>query len=121
MTDDRFAQWVERYVSAWNSNEPSEIRDLFVPEGRYLTEPYATPWVGRDEIVSEWLKAKDEPGDTTFDYRVIVSTDDLGIVKGETFYRSTEKRYSNLWEIQLDDEGRCMEFVEWWMEHRSQA
>ena len=114
----RYERWVERYVRAWNTNDPGDIRSLFAEDGRYFTEPYASPWEGRDAIVTGWLGAKDEPGDTQFDYAVLVATDDLGIVRGETLYRSTARHYSNLWEIRLDHNDACREFVEWWMEKK---
>jgi uncharacterized protein (TIGR02246 family) len=118
MDSGRYERWVERYVKAWNTNDPEDIKALFADDARYQTEPYAAPWQGIDEIVSGWLAAKDEPGDTKFHYSVLVATDDLGIVKGDTAYKSTGRKYSNLWEIRLDDSDTCTEFVEWWMEKK---
>lgn len=115
METERFENWVERYIKAWNSNIPDEIGGLFTEDGRYLTEPYAQPWQGRDEIIREWLDGKDEPGQTAFDYRVLAVEGDLGIIKGETTYKNPAAKYSNLWEVRLDSEGRCTEYVEWWM------
>lgn len=118
MDPERYERWVEEYVKAWNTNDPDDIKPLFTEDARYLTEPYAAPWQGREEIVSGWLGEKDEPGDTEFDYSVLVATDEIGIVKGDTLYKSTGRRYSNLWEVRLDESGMCTEFVEWWMEKK---
>jgi hypothetical protein len=118
MDAQRYTEWVERYVRAWNTNDRDDITSLFTEEARYQTEPYAAPWVGHDEIVSGWLGAKDEPGDTTFDYSVLVAADDIGIVKGDTLYKTSGRKYSNLWEVRLGSGGRCTEFVEWWMEKK---
>lgn len=114
---ERYENWVERYIKAWNSNAADDIGALFTEDGRYQTEPYAEPWRGRGEIIREWLSNKDEPGQTEFDYRVIAAEGDLGIVKGEASYKEPPAEYSNLWEIRLDPDGRCAEFVEWWMKH----
>lgn len=110
-------QWVAGYVKAWNSNESDDITALFTEEALYYTEPFRDPWVGHDEIVSGWLEAKDEPGETAFTYDVLVMDGDLAIVKGVTRYREPPRAYSNLWEIRLTDDGRCREFVEWYMKH----
>jgi uncharacterized protein (TIGR02246 family) len=107
--------WVEGYRRAWESNDPEDIARLFSEDGRYYTEPYATPWTGRDGIVSGWLDGKDKPGDTEFSYETLVVTDDVGIVQGETRYRSPPRTYSNLWVVRLDRDERCTEFTEWWM------
>ena len=108
-------RWVDGYVKAWNSNEPDDIKVLFTEDARYFTKPHNEPWVGHDGIVNGWIDAKDEPGETTFTYDVIAIDADLGIVKGVTTYKTPPRAYSNLWEVRLT-EGRCSEFVEWWME-----
>ncbi len=115
---ERYEAWVGRYLKAWNSNAPEDIAELFTDDARYFTEPYAAPWSGREEIVERWLENKDEPGDTTFDFEILVATPELGIVKGRTTYKSTGTVYANIWELRLDDSDRSREFVEWWMEHK---
>jgi uncharacterized protein (TIGR02246 family) len=110
-----YEAWVERYIAAWNSNDPAEIGDLFTEEAAYRPTPFSDEWRGRDGIVAEWLNRKDEPGDTTFSYDVIATGPGIGIVRGLTHYISTKVDYYNIWEVTLDSEGRCSRFVEWWM------
>lgn len=111
----KFDHWVARYVAAWNSNDPAAIGALFTADARYFTAPYRDPWAGRDEIIREWIAIGDRAGDTDFRYQVLTASEDLGIVKGVTRYRSEGLIYHNLWEIRLEGD-RCREFVEWWME-----
>lgn len=115
MNRDHVSGWVRRYRAAWESNDPGEISALFSENARYFTEPYAEPWVGREEIVRGWLEHKDEPGSTEFEYGVLAIEGDLGIVKGSTIYRPPLREYANLWEIRLAPDGLCTEFTEWWM------
>ncbi len=114
-----YEAWVQRYVKAWNSNDPNDIADLFTPHARYFPEPFAAPWLGVMEIIERWLERKDDPGDTTFEFEVIAATQEVGIIRGQTHYRSTGVRYWNLWEVRLGHGGRCREFVEWWMEEKT--
>ncbi|MEA2497974.1 MAG: hypothetical protein QOH26_379, partial [Actinomycetota bacterium] len=114
----RYSDWVDRYVAAWNSNDPAEIADLFTDDARYFDTPIDEPWVGKNEIVKEWLARKDEPGDAEFSYEIIVATPDIGILRAETRYLTTGTDYANLWEIRLDASGACREFVEWYMERK---
>ena len=109
-------RWVDGYVKAWNSNTSEDITALFTEDARYYTELHASPWEGHETIVRNWLEAKDEPGETTFEYRVIAMDLETAIVKGVTTYKNPPKRYSNLWEIRFADDGRAREYVEWWME-----
>jgi uncharacterized protein (TIGR02246 family) len=116
MDTGKVRQWVEGYVKAWNSNDPEDIGALFTDDAAYFTEPYAEPWRGREEIIRGWLEIKDEPGQADFRYQVLVTGGDLGVVKGETLYKDEPRRkYSNLWEIRLNADGRAKEFIEWWM------
>jgi uncharacterized protein (TIGR02246 family) len=83
----RVRAWVDRYVQAWNSNSPADIGALFGDDAAYYTEPYRQPWRGRDEIVRRWLARRDEPGDTTFQWRPLTVGPEVAVVQGETVYR----------------------------------
>jgi uncharacterized protein (TIGR02246 family) len=107
--------WVDGYVRAWQSNSPEDVGRLFSDDAVYFTAPHREPWSGRDEIIRAWMEHKDEPDGWTFRYKVLAIADDLAFVRGWTDYRDGD-RFSNLWVIRLDEEGRCSEFTEWWME-----
>lgn len=109
--------WVNGYVKAWETNAPEDIGALFTEEALYYTAPFREPWTGRDGIVDGWLGRKDHPGEWEFSYEPLMATEELGIVRGWTRYRDPPSEYSNLWLIRLDDDGRCWQFTEWWMEH----
>jgi uncharacterized protein (TIGR02246 family) len=112
---DAVAAWVQKYRTAWESNNPDDIGNLFAEDAAYFTEPFAKPWLGREQIVKKWLKIKDEPGTTTFEWQPLVVTDDLAIIEAATRYPN--KVYSNLWVLRLDDSGQARQFTEWWMLH----
>jgi ketosteroid isomerase-like protein len=110
----RGAEWVADYVSAWESNDPSEIGALFTDDAVYLTAPDAEPRRGRDEIVAGWLEDHDEPGTWSFDWEILHETPEIVFVQGRTDYPSS-KLYLNLWVIRLDEHGRATSFTEWYM------
>jgi SnoaL-like protein len=114
---DAVEAWVANYRVAWESNAPDDIGGLFSEDAAYFTEPYAKPWLGRDEIVAQWIARKDEPGDTTFDWHPLIVTEDLAIIEATTLYRSPARTYSNMWVLRLDIAGQARQFTEWWMEH----
>lgn len=115
-TRETVQRWVDAYRRAWESNRPEDVRALFAEDARYLTEPFAEPWVGPEAIATSWLGRRDEPGQTTFEYEVLGLDGSLGFVQARTEY-STPKRivYHNLWVIRLAPDGRASEFTEWWM------
>ncbi|MEX2274707.1 MAG: nuclear transport factor 2 family protein [Actinomycetota bacterium] len=119
MNLDDVDRWVAGYVRAWTSNDPDDIGALFTDDAQYRTEPYADPWLGRDEIVLRWLDGKDEPGTWQFRSEPLALAGDLAFVRGWTDYTDGELRhYHNLWVIGLAEGGRASEFTEWFMKQR---
>lgn len=118
---DRHASWIDRYVAAWESNAPTAIAGLFTEGARYYTAPYREPWVGREAIVAGWVAIDDRPGTWTFESEVEAVVDATAYVRGRTVYTHPPTAYSNLWRITLAPDGRCSEFVEWWMDESESA
>lgn len=115
MTTGDTQRWIEAYLSAWRSNDPDEIRALFAEEARYYTAPYRPPWVGHQAILDGWVERKDPPDSWSFEYRVVAEEDGTGVVEGITRYLPDGDVYSNLWLVDLDVDGRCPRFVEYFM------
>jgi ketosteroid isomerase-like protein len=109
------ADWIAAYERAWASNDPDEIRALFTEDALYFTAPFRAPWRGRQEIVDGWIDRKDEPGGWTFEWQPLLDKPELAIVTGTTSYRDPLQAYNNLWVLRRADDGRCLEFTEWWM------
>lgn len=109
------SDWMGGYLKAWESNDPEVIGQLFTEEALYYTAPYREPWRGRQAIVDGWLGRRDEPGTWSFEHEVLSEQGTLGVVRGVTDYPEQGRRYSNLWLIRLDQDGRCREFIEYFM------
>jgi len=117
MNETDLQRWVEAYMKAWGSNDPSDIGALFTEDAFYYTSPYREPWAGRKAIVEGWLGRKDDQGSWTFRFEVMnIGAGSTGFVRGWTAY--ADATYSNLWIIRLADDGRCEEFTEWWMKEK---
>jgi len=117
MNETDLQRWVEAYMKAWGSNDPSDIGALFTEDAFYYTSPYREPWAGRNAIVEGWLGRKDDQGSWTFRFEVMnIDAGSTGFVRGWTAY--ADATYSNLWVIGLAGDGRCEEFTEWWMKEK---
>ena len=115
MTRDAVQTWLDRYVGAWRSYDPAAIGELFSEDASYAYHPYDEPLRGRAAIVDSWLGERDEPGSWQARYEPAMIDGDRAIAKGETSY-SNGPRFSNLWELRFDADGRCSEYVEWYMQ-----
>lgn len=107
--------WVDAYLSAWTSNDGTDIEALFTPDATYRHRPYREPITGRAAIVADWIEHKDEPGSWQAQFEPLIVHENLAIVTGSVDYTNAE-RYSNLWVVRFDDDGRCADYTEWWME-----
>ena len=53
---DTARSWMEKYITAWTTNGPDDIRALFTEDAVYATRPHdRDPWTGREQIVDRWL------------------------------------------------------------------
>jgi ketosteroid isomerase-like protein len=113
---ERVQSWLDAYVDAWRTYDRDAIADLFSADATYAYHPYdAEPLRGRDAIVGSWLEERDEPGSWEASYRPLLVEGDRAVATGETRY-ADGRTFSNLYVMRFDDDGRCAEFVEWFME-----
>ena len=121
MTKEETQVWLDRYVEAWRSLDPAAVGDLFSEDASYRWNPFDEPTRGREAIVRAWVE--EEPDLFDADYRAIATNGDLAVAQGETTYWNPDRseaiaRYSNVFVMRFDAQGRCRDFVEWWMRPR---
>jgi ketosteroid isomerase-like protein len=116
LSRDTVQQWLDDYVAAWRSYDADAIRALFAPDATYAYEPWEAPLRGPDAIVASWLEDRDDPGSWAAAYAPALIEGNAAIATGETRY-SDGKHFSNLFQLEFDDEGRCTRFVEWYLQH----
>jgi uncharacterized protein (TIGR02246 family) len=114
MTPEAVRAWLDAYVSAWRSYDAELIADLFAEDATYAYHPWGEPIRGRDTIVADWLAERDEPETWEAEYRPFVVAENRAVAIGETRYVNG-KVYANIWQLIFDQDGRCSEFVEWYM------
>jgi hypothetical protein len=108
-------RWLDGYVAAWRSYDEAAIRALFAPDVSYAYHPYDAPLEGADAVAASWLGDRDEAGSWEAAYTPALITGNAAITKGETRYTDGQV-FSNLFELEFDDEGRCTRFVEWFLQ-----
>ena len=122
-------RWLERYVAAWLSYDPAEIAGLFSEDVEYRYHPYDEPVRGRDAVVASWLgddtsdeaSSRDAPGTYDAAYAPVAVDGDVVVATGSSRYRETPegpvvRTYDNCFVMRFDDDGRCREFTEYYVE-----
>ncbi|MFC8681942.1 nuclear transport factor 2 family protein [Microbacterium ureisolvens] len=110
--------WIVRYIHAWGTNDPDDIRSLFTQDAEYRDGPSTPPWVGHDAIVAGWLDQKDDPGTWTFEHELTAVDGNVAIVRGWTSYPTAtakSRHYDNLMVIRLTAAGRASSFTDWFV------
>jgi ketosteroid isomerase-like protein len=109
--------WLDAYVEAWRTYDRGAIAELFSADATYAYHPYdAEPLRGREAIARSWLEEPDESGSWEAAYRPQLIDGDRALATGETRYAGG-RTFSNAFVLRFDPDGRCSEFVEWFMEH----
>ncbi len=114
------AAWLENYVLAWKSADPEAIGSLFSEDAQYFYTPFEEPVIGREAIVASWLEDPDQPG--TFDgaYEPLVVEGSVAVANGRSRYYTAGTafvgaEYDNIFVLRFDEQGKCVEFREWFM------
>jgi len=114
MTPQDVQAWLDAYVVAWRSYDPDDIANLFADDATYAYHPWDEPIRGLDAIVTAWLAEQDQPDSWEAEYRPLLVAGDQAVAIGETRY-ANGKVYFNLWPLTFDEDGKCTDFVEWYM------
>jgi hypothetical protein len=123
------ARWLRDYTEAWKSYERGAIVALFADDARYRYHPYDEPIVGSQAIADSWLGegaytepawAKDEPGTYDAAYEPVAVDGEVAVATGSSTYTNPDGSirtiYDNCFVIRFDDDGRCRDFVEYFIE-----
>ena len=115
---DALTRWLDRYAEAWRSNDAEQIGAFFTDDAVYRWHPWDEGddvARGRDAIVRAWLEEPDEPGSWTMTTEALATTGDLGVARAVTTYTDDGRTYHNIFLVRLADDGRCSDFVEYFM------
>lgn len=123
-TLDELQRWLDGYIAAWRSHNADQIKALFSDDAVYYPLPYDQPLHGSDAIATAWLADQDPPGSWAADYRAIAVNGELGVAEGVTHYQALdgrpEREYANVFILRFDPQGRCCEYMEWWVKRPEQ-
>ncbi len=120
MTHEAVATWLDAYVRAWETHDPQAIGELFAENATYANAPYDELVTGRAAIVESWLAQPDPKGSFEAHYRPLVVEGDLAVANGRSRYfladgTTLRAEYDNIFVLRFDEDGRCVEYREWYM------
>ena len=113
--------WLDAYVRAWKTYDAQAIGDLFNENASYAYTPFRVPLHGRAAIVGSWLEERDAPGTYDGHYEPVLIEGDRAVANGRSRYFEQDgitfkTEWDNIFFLRFDEEGRCLEYREWYME-----
>jgi hypothetical protein len=115
MDREGVAKWMDAYREAWISNDPGDIGALFTDDAVYAIDPFAPPWVGRDEIVRRWTAGISQDVEMTFE--VVALEGDVAVVHWNVITQNmgdpVRVAYDGVVQLRFTRGGRCAEHREW--------
>jgi uncharacterized protein (TIGR02246 family) len=75
------AAWLDGYSQAWGTYDPERIGALFSEDAVYYYDPFSDPVQGREAIVADWLKDRDEAGTYEGRYRPVLVAGDQAVAR----------------------------------------
>jgi ketosteroid isomerase-like protein len=117
---DAVSAWLARYVEAWTSYDREQIRELFAEDATYRFHPFDEPIRGCEAIVEAWFDEPDEARTFEASYQPVAVDGDTAVAVGTSSYKDSPEGevmrvYDNCFVIRFDGEGRCVDFVEWYV------
>jgi hypothetical protein len=123
--------WLDRYVTAWLTYEADLIGDLFSEDVTYRYHAFDdNPVIGRDAVVASWLgdqtpgsSSRDAMGTYDASYAPVAVDGDVVVATGTSSYRDEPdgpvvRVFHNCFVMRFDDDGRCRDFTEYYMQQR---
>ena len=115
------AAWLQAYVETWKTYDQKAIGELFSENASYIDNPYRKPVYGREAIIASWVDNPDSPGTYDGHYEPILIEGDRAVTHGRSLYfepdgKTLKKEFDNIFVLRFDEQGRCAEYSEWYME-----
>ena len=121
VTKATVSTWLDAYVQAWKTYDKEAIGALFSENAVYYYAPFREPVQGRAAIVNSWLEQPDEAGTYDARYKPVVIEGDRAVTNGRSRYfeqdgKTLKAEWDNVFMLRFDEQGRCNEYREWYME-----
>ena len=115
MDRTRLTDWIAAYEHLWRTAGTDRLGELFAAYATYSAGPFEPTHRGLEEIAALWDGEREGPDEPFRMTSAIVAVEgDTGVARVEVWYEGPPPRhYKDLWIVQVDDSGRCVQFEEW--------
>ena len=109
-------RWFKHLGEIWAAKDPDAIRGLLSDSFEYYEDPHRPPLTTADAVIDEWRAVKKQDI-IRLDIKPLIIKDLEGFAKYSFAYRDpdgVEHKSEGAYFVKLDDEGKALEFRQWW-------
>ena len=119
MNCDRLDEWLIKLKNIWVDKNPEGLKELFPDKFMYFETPFEKPHTTKKDLINLWQDVPKSQDNTKFSYKIISFSHNLGIVHWNASFvrkgRNIKAYLDGIFQIQLDNDGLCTEFKQWWI------
>ncbi len=112
----RIAEWLEGYREAWVQRDPDAVAELFTEDARYVEQPYAEAFAGREGIRDYWARVTATQSDVELQYGILVVSGQHAAVEWWVTMTNggADVTLAGEFLLRFNEDGLCSELREYW-------
>jgi len=117
MTNNTFADWLDKLVDIWESRNPGAIIDQCADKFLWFETPFDKPITTKEDLLKEWESVLAQK-DIVVTYTLLSVEDNTCLAHWTaTFTRvPSDENVSidGIFQVTLDEQGKCTKFRQWY-------
>lgn len=117
MYNSAVENWFQALKKVWMNKETDNIGDLLSSTFQYYEDPFSPPLTSLDEVKNAWGEVSDQ-NILKLEIQTLATEGNKGSASYEFSYTDPQGITHNskgAYYVKLDDQGKAVEFRQWWM------
>ena len=119
MQHQKFNIWLDRLKDVWETKSPNKILDIVAQKFVWQEGPFDEPITTKEGLINEWNSVLNHK-DVNVSYKMLVVEKNVGIAQFHATYvrlsSGENLEIDGVFMISLDENGKCIEFSQWYNE-----
>ena len=111
-------RWLQAYENAWEQRDPEKAASLFSASARYYETPFNEPFAGPGGVRDYWTRVTAAQRNIDFRWEVLAVESARVWAHWSAEFdvdpSAQHVKLDGIFQLELDNEGRCTELREWW-------
>jgi len=119
VTFNSFKNWLDTLGQAWITRDPKAAANICAKNVLYFETPFDKPLTSKKEVENIWQEVPASQKDIEFSYGIVSVNNEVGIAKWRASFTrlpsEVRDTLDGIYIVELDDNGLCTEFHQWWV------